>query len=318
MNIIRSYKIHFLSEALSILSHSSGVQGNESIVAREAVVHGDRVAHVPVLSGNAIRHRMIREPGAHWLVEQVGLYGKLTIDQANYLFNGGSLTESSISDNLGTIAKMQSLFPLVRLLGGSLRNQVVGGSLFCGRGLLVCEENRDRIAKHLPPSLTEGLGHLKNAEAYITSYQYTRADPRGVPGAGDMIGSELSTDLLTQPKPEPASTRMIYSGQGIVPGAAFYSQIVCENVSALELGALFWSLEQWAKKGGTIGGMARVGHGKLKASVLLEDAETFFGDRFDPADMVAQYLAHVEQHKDECRQWLIDTFPEREPKAKKK
>ncbi len=318
MNIVRSYLLHLLSEALSILSHSSGVQGNESIVARESVLYGDRVVKVPFLSGNAIRHRCIREPGAHWLVEQIGLYGKLTIDQANYLFNGGSLTESSVSDNLGTIAKMQSLFPLMRLLGGSLRNQVIGGSLFVGRGLLVCQENKGRIAKHLPPEFLAGVGDLRSAETFLTGYQYTRADPRGEADAGTMIANgTIEGDMFSVPKEEPSTTRMIYAGQGIVPGAVFYHQLVCENVSLVELGALYWSLEQWAKKGGTIGGMARVGHGKLKTAVLLEDAESFFGDKFEPADLVALYLQHVDAHKDECRDWLNSTFTEREPKEKK-
>lgn len=315
--MVRSYKLHLLSEALTILSHSSGVQGNESIVAQESVLYEGRIIKVPVISGNAIRHRCIREPGAHWLVEQIGLYGKLTIDQANYLFNGGSLTESSTSDNLGTIAKMQQLFPLMRLLGGSLRNQVIGGSLFVGRGILVCEENRDRIRKHLPEGFMEGCGALRSAETFLTNYQYTRADPRGQPDAGEMIQTQTSDDLLATPKAEPTTTRMIYSGQGIVPGAVFYHQLVCENVSLVELGALFWSLQQWAKKGGTIGGMARVGHGAMKTAIMLEDAESFFGDKFCPADLVALYMEHVETHKDECREWLNTTFQERETKPAK-
>ena len=317
MNIVRSYRLHLLSEAVSILSHSSGVQGNESIVARESVLHGDRVIHVPVISGNAIRHRMIREPGAHWLVQNIGLYGKLTIDQANYLFNGGSLTESSTSDNLGTIAKMQQLLPLMRLLGGSLRNQVIGGSLFVGRGILVCEENRERLVKQLPENLLEGLGALRNAESFLTSYQYTRSDPRAVSDAGGMIETAEPSDLLAVPKEE-RSTRMIYNGQGIIPGAIFYHQLVCENVSLVELGALYWSIQQWAKQGGTIGGMARVGHGQLKTGILLEEVESFFGDKFEPADLVTLYLTHVEATKDEAREWLNSTFAEREPKKAKK
>lgn len=80
---------------------------------------------------------MVREPGALYIVDMLGLRGKLNIDQANYLFTGGSLTESSTNDNLKRIAEMQHLFPLLRLLGGSLRNQVIGGSLFVLRGIMI-------------------------------------------------------------------------------------------------------------------------------------------------------------------------------------
>jgi hypothetical protein len=170
MKEIGTVKIHCISEVISPLTHMMGVSGNESVINREYVLHEGVAKAVPVISGNSIRHKMVREPGAMHLVDALGLRGKLTIDQANYLFTGGSLSESSVSDNLRIIANMQTLFPLLRLLGGSLRNQVIGGSLFVLRGVMLCEENRNVIQRSLPEEYLLPESALKSCEEFVRPY----------------------------------------------------------------------------------------------------------------------------------------------------
>jgi hypothetical protein len=291
--MIKTVKIQCLSEALSPITHMQGVSGNESIISREPVRYGNAIRSVPVLSGNAIRHRMVREPGALHLIKTCGLEGKLSIDQANFLFNGGSLSEASPLDNMAKIAAMQQLLPLYRLLGGSLRNQVIGGSLLVMRGILICEENSDIIQAMLDIELPKE--RLRSAEDFIGKYQYTRGDAARRHDAAQIcgIGNETSNA---------ASNLMIYAGQTVLAGAIFYHGFILQNVSELEVGALLNALQEWDALGGTLGGYARIGHGRLGMCFTLDES-------MDAAGLVAAYRNHCDQNKVEIAEWLAGAFP---------
>lgn len=299
MNPIHTVQIHAISKALSPITHNAKTSGNETVINRERVKHRDTIKDVPVLSGNAIRHRMIREPGAMHLVNAIGLAGKLNIGQANYLFNGGSLTESSISDNLKRIADMQELFPLIRLLGGSLNNQIIGGSLVVKRGVLVCEETRDQVQPQLPEGYMLPEESLRTCEDYLSGYQYTR---------GSAERNKDARLLLAEPQTD-GSNLMIYNGQTVIPGAVFYHGFVLQNVSRLEVGALIHALSLWAESGATIGGSARIGHGQLETSLYIEPVGDWFGSDVDVAESVKEYLEHVQANKERAASWLKEAFP---------
>jgi len=312
MNEIKTVKIHCLSAALSPLTHMMGVQGNESVINRNKVLAGGQIWDVPVLSGNAIRHKMVREPGAQYIVDACALRGKLNVDQANFLFYGGSLTDSAISDNLAKIAAMQELLPLFRLLGGSLKNQVVSGSLLASMGTLVCDENREALEKLLPEELLIDLPELRSCEDYVSGWQYTRGD------AGSMQNIlENESPPAEQEKSTDKSNRMIYSGQHVIPGAVFYHNFILQNVSRLEVGALYAALNDWAAAGGVIGGQARVGHGRLDTAVYCADAD-FFGDGLDLGACAQEYRQYTEEKSEWIAMWLKETFPAGREKTAKK
>lgn len=298
MKQIGTCKIHFLSEAVSPITHMAGVSGNESILNREKVLFDNEVVEVPVISGNALRHRMIREPGAMHLVEVCGLRGHLNIDQANFMFTGGSLSESTTSDNLPMIAKLQTVSPLFRLLGGSLKNQVIGGSLFVSRGLLACAENEATIRKMCKAALSDMDGPLLPAQHFIGKSQYTR---------GDASRMKDAPDLLEKTESEKTNL-MIYNGETVIQGSMFYHNLTLYNVSPLEVGAALHSVHQWQNSGGTIGGSARIGHGKLVTSATIEGLQDWFGSLKDPTELVVDYCKHAKENADEFSEWLKEAF----------
>jgi hypothetical protein len=304
MKQIGTCKIHLLSKAVSPITHMMGVSGNESIINREKILHDNIVKDIPVLSGNALRHRMIREPGAMELVEKCGLMGKLSIEQANYLFTGGSLTESSTTDNIKIIAEMQEAIPLYRLLGGSLKNQVIGGSLFVSRGLLVCEENKKTIKKLSSYDLPEDT--LLSSQHFVGSYQYTRGD------AGKMKDASKIMRGITEEDLKVSSNLMIYNGQSIIPGSLFYHNLVLYNVSPIEVGAALHCLDLWQNNGGTVGGSARIGHGKLKTDYWVEGLEDWFGTEYSIEQVKADYIQSIENNKEKIKKWLFEAFPTKE------
>jgi hypothetical protein len=291
-----------------------GVAGNESIINTEPVLHDGQRYDVPMLSGNALRHKLVREPGAEFITKACGLYGKLTEKQANYLWYGGSLTDSSISDNLKKIADMQELLPLIRLLGGSLENQVVSGSLDAGLGTLICEENRERLIQLLPAELLQGLPPLRSYVDYVSTngHLYTRSDAASIPEAL-AIPDDFDEDAK-----KGKSNRMIYGGQNVISGAVFYTYFQLKNVSHLEVGALVAALKDWSANDGTIGGMGRIGHGQMSIGVYLDDAATdWFGDRLDLDTCEAAYREHTHKYADKIAEWLNNAFPAKKPKEVK-
>jgi len=310
MSQVTNIMLHALSETVSPMTHMMGTSGNEAIINRERVQTPEGTRSVPVLSGNAIRHRCIREPGAKYLIGRYNIRGALNIDELNYMFNGGSLTENSTNEDMTRVAEMQELFPLFRLLGGSLRNQVIGGSINVMRGALVCEENRAIIQRQLPEDYVLPDDPLLPAETYVSQYQYTRGDvKRQNPGMLTAAKVEerqtelvTSTDGFDDDMPGEKSNLMIYSGQSIIPGALWYHGFVMQGVSPLEVGALLHSLQRWQNTGGTLGGQARIGHGKLNTRVWSES-------KYDADEYIRAYIDHVDQVKDRAVEWLNDTFP---------
>lgn len=303
MKEVGTFNVHCISEAISPISHMMGVSGNESVLNKESVLYNNTIIKIPVLSGNALRHKTVREPGANFLVDALGLRGELSIDQANYLYNGGSLTESSTNSNMNAIADMQMLFPFCRMLGGALRNQVVGGSLFVNRGLLVCAENKESIQKQLPVGYDMPEEAFHSAENFVSKHQYTTSDVNKT--------KDASTLLETQMGENDKSGLMIYAGQNVIKGALFYHSYILNNVSPLEVGALLHSLFMWQKNGGTIGGSSRIGHGKLNTEYIFEGEKDFFDQELNPERLIADYICHVDSHKEHCVDWIKTTFKEK-------
>lgn len=285
----KTFQVHAISEVLSPLTHAKGVEGNESLIAREPVVTPAGVRYIPHISGNALRHRACRDPGAWFLVDEWAMAGKLSMAQLNFLFHGGNLTEGGGRENTSRIAQVERLFPLVRLLGGSLPSQILSGSLLAWRGTLVCEENRDRIGRLVPDGWLPP-GKLRPAESFVDGYQYTRGD-----------ATKTASSALPPMAGDEASNLMIFSGQCVIAGAMFIHGFVLQNASELELGALLLSLRLWQQRGGTVGGQSARGHGRLKTSVRVDpDA--------DEEACISAYVDHVRKSKDEAIAFLNSCF----------
>jgi len=240
---------------------------------------------VPFLSGNAIRHRAIREPGMRWLIDQYGLREQLDLKQLNFLLHGGNLTESTARENTRLIAEMKTAWPLLALIGGSLKNQILSGNLDVWRGRLVCEENRPWI-----PDLPERRVH--SAEQWIGNFQYTRSDAK-------KLG--LSRDEPEQTAKEEKSNLMIMGGQCVNAGATFVHGFVVRHSTDLELGALLWSLRLWQAAGSTIGGQAAKGHGRLRCELIDFPQQ-------QQQEICEQYVDHAIAHKDAAIAWLKEAW----------
>ena len=234
----------------------------------------------------------------------------MSLMQLNYCLHGGNLTEGGGRENTARIAAMQRIFPLSRLVGGCLPDQVLSGSLDVWRGRLVCEENRSGLQADLADGFELPTEQMRSAEHFVSGYTYTRSDAAKT--AADLLsGRDDNGELFASPvelEPTGNSNLMIFSGQSVLPGALFLHGFVLKHVSELEYGALLWSLNLWQASGGTIGGQASRGHGRLTTYIHCDD---------DGDQAVDAYLSHVDSVKDDAVSWLNDAFAKREDKPTK-
>lgn len=291
-------RLTILCEAVSPITHSKGSEGNESLLNRELITTERGLMAIPILSGNAIRHRAIRKPGARLLIDAMKLDGKLSLPILNFLFHGGNLTDGGGFEDTKAIAECRRLSPFLSLLGGCLPSQILSGTLDCGRGVMVCHETR----RMLPECVQEIVpSKLRPAETFVDRYQYTRSDAvKSVP------------DLVSPDEEIKHSNLMIFAGRSVLPGAWFAIEfVVKQGYEDLHIGALLASLEGWAADGSTIGGMASRGHGRLTPYIVDGPSDT------EAAELIAAYRKHLNDNADELRQWLLGQFDNRPTKPEK-
>lgn len=299
MSKLKIYKIYYLLETLSPLTHMMETAGNESMINREPVIYNKRKVYIPVVSGNSIRHRMLRQPGSFYLINRMGLEGNMGIDQLNFMLYGGSLSETKTNTNLKKIANMEKLFPLYRLLGGTLKNQIISGGLNVWRGLLLCEENRKTINKYLPDNFNIGK-KLLPADMFVGKYQYTRGDIKNIKSVDKYIN-----DKIKKLDDREKSNLMLYNGQQINRNSVFFGGFATNYVSEIEIGCLFHCLQLWAENYKTLGGMIAKGHGLVNLYYFLEDD-------INIGKYVNEYIEHVDKYKKEMEEWLNNVFPKKE------
>lgn len=288
-----SVSIRLLMRAASPITHGAGTSGNEQIIKREPVNTPLGIRLVPTISGNSMRHRMVREPLAKFLISEWGLAGKLTKEQVRFLFNGGALG-SDHGSSLSRIAEVDRLIPMFALLGGSLPDTIVRGRVQFGMAWLVCEETLSLIECDTPPEWWpiiapefEGQPVRQfaacNAEHFVGRGQYYRHDAaRSKPYL--IEGGEIPEDVAMMP----------HAGEIVVSGSEFYCRLNIDRPSDRDLGALLFALSEWQDSGATLGGQAARGHGRFHASIDLGDIDA------DSVDgLIESFKSHVRESKDD-------------------
>lgn len=288
----RDIRIVCLTEALSPITHMSRNDGNESLIARTPMMTEAGVREVPYLSGNAIRHRMLRSQLAGELRREFGDQ-RLTMRMLNFLFHGGSLYLKGGRENTKIIVKIGELMPMIRLLGASLPSQIIKGSLKLINCEMVCRENRKFIEATVPTGY-ELPGILRPAEWFIGGYQYTRSDVANTRpyDAAQAVGDGEQGD----------TNLMIYAGQQVMRHAQFLHGFTASGVSDMEIGALYHGLRLWQMRDPTMGGMSSKGHGRLQMRILESP------DMPDLEELADRYEQHVADTSKESYALLCEIF----------
>lgn len=269
--------IHMLSTALSPITHMHGTAGNVALLQREAILGKDgQVYSIPCLSGNALRHSLVRASAAEYMCKAIDM-PLMPYQLADLMWHGGRLTKANPLTASATKALLDSV-PFLALLGGALPGQILQGCLKVSRGLLVCDEAADIIERRSGVAVQNTHG----AETFVGSYLYTR-------------GAEENN-------PDAIQDRMIYEGECVKAGAKFYHTMSLETASPLAIGCLLKALTDASKD---IGGMGRIGHGELHIEWACTDIAVG-----DERTLIDGYSDYLKQNADTVKSALMDLFDE--------
>lgn len=290
------YTITVMHEAVSPITHMEGTAGNVAVLMRQSVMHNGEVHRVPCLTGNALRNRMLREPGAHILKARLGLYGHLTPHQDRFLSSGQERSIKGNSVDVGILRRGYELHPHVRVLGGTLPAEVVGGRSSVGFGVLVCRETVREQQAAIPPDWWQGFDpqNLMSHQSMVELRQYTRRS------------DDIDTVAVEPGKGE--RDMMIYSTYTISAGSVFVQRIELTGCREVDAGMACAAIEYWD---GTIGGQKQRGHGHLRSQyVIARD-----GLEVSAGPLIASYMDHIDNNKQAMIDWLYEAVGEKTPEA---
>lgn len=224
---------------------------------------------IPNLSGNSLRHSLLREPMATRLLSAVGLSpdsDAVPVGVSRFLYSGGNTTKGARAPGASDVyeAKVRKLLPMVEALGGSFDQFLLGRSAVSIASWIVCRENN-----WITERRTDGA--VRSDASIFDLVTETTRTRSGIGGndkeSGQMI---FSYETLA------AQTRMLTE----IRWQPFTSQ--------LAIGATLQGLLDWQATGGAIGARNAQGHSQMIA--------TFEPDaRFDWA---GKYLEYLDANKD--------------------
>jgi hypothetical protein len=301
----RGYVVTCVSTVLDRLTHFQGTAGNYAEPMTEAVMTPEGRRDVPLLSGNALKH-LVREQAADVMCEAMGVPdNSLDPFLVAYLHNGGVMDRGGGRVNVRRRMELRRVAPLLAMLGGNFRDDMVPATIKVDAGMLICRENADRLRRKFPDVADwEGTDLAPQQEMRADFNYYSKVGP--FPGE-QRISLEALEALEDKPKKKLFSPAPIGGGY-IAAGSVFVHAYRLDQPDPVHLGGLLYCLRRWAERVGTIGAMSARGHGRL-------DMRTTLPDGVDGDACVLQFLDHLAGHAAEARNFLYREFSTATPAA---
>lgn len=233
------------------------------------------VTRIPAISGNSLRHSLVRAPGATRLLQELNLVpgSNLPIGVERFLYAGGNTAKGAKAPGAADVyeATMRANYPLVDALGGSSDQFVLTRSQLSIASWIVCRENN-----------------------WITEKK-TGGEVRSETSIFDLVGEVTRTRGGIGGK-DKESGQMIFNYETL----AAHSQVLVEvgwqpYTRPLIIGFTLQALLDWQDEGGAIGARSAQGH-----SALIADFPS--DERWAHA---AEYLSYLRDNKDKLRHGLV-------------
>ena len=234
-----------------------------------AVRTEDGVEHeeIPVISGNGLRG-YLRDLLAEDFFKTIDV--EVHDILSNAFYSGGTLERGSGKPKIRRklINNVRENLPMISLLGTALGSQMIKGKLDMGMLIPIAEETENFT----------GIESNKSVFEFVDETFYTRKDDRE---------GEIDRDEDEQ------AQQMKYNVQVLTPGTRFYHWMTVEEATDIELACLGRAFELFNKRP-FIGGMKRVGHGKVEYNYDegLPDSEP--------------YKEFLENNKEDIKEFIED------------
>jgi CRISPR type IV-associated protein Csf2 len=272
------YQFEGIVTALSSISHIGETHGVNARLRREKLVTPDGIQDVPVISGNSLRGQL-RDCGMAYMCRRLG-YGVdtqtgevvgLPLAAFYFLFTGGALTK--VGDrglDIDAARELRALIPLVSVFGGAMGNQIMEGKLIIGKVVPICEETAHLVPVRFVPERPLSVWEMLQEESY------TRRDDEKSENLRLLIAPEVRSLLEAGASAKRTKARggddtdeevgqhqqMRYFVETFAAGSQFYWNVELRDVNEVEWEAFLSCLAEFSKRP-YIGGMSRVGHGKV-------------------------------------------------------
>jgi len=235
------------------------------------------IVPIPALSGNSLRHCILREPGANRLLGELGLapYSDQNIENiipigvTRFLYAGGQMAAKSKAPNSSDLleAEVRERYPLIDALGGSTDSFIFGEAACKIASWVICKENN---------FATEAIA---NITSNISIYDYIEETTRTRSGLGGK---------------DKESGQMIFSYETLAAGLPVLVEVTFNPFTRpLTKGSIISAIHDWD---GILGGRSDVGHGKFSFDWL---DNCFDSDGND-------YMEYLRANKEELANGLLD------------
>ncbi len=273
------YQFEGVVTALSSISHIGETHGINAKLRREKIVTPDGIEEIPVISGNSVRGQL-RDLGMYHMLRTIG-YGVngetgevlgLTLAAFHFLFSGGALTKQAGRGlDIDRARELRGLIPLVSVFGGAMGNQIMESKLMIGKLYPLCSETAQLVPERYASRCSDrSIWEMLQEEAY------TRRDDEKNENLRPMLQPAVRALLEAKTRQQRALAgteadvdkdvgqhqQMRHFVETFSAGTEFYWEILLQGVNPVEFEAFLTCLSEFSKRP-FIGGMGRVGHGKI-------------------------------------------------------
>ena len=239
------------------------------------------VVSVPSVSGNSIRHSVLREPSANRLLTELGLepYSDMTSAEAlgfgvtRMLYHGGHIAAKAKAPRNASVleAIARQKYPSLDALGGSTDAWLMSASKVKVAAWIVCEENNQAL------EAIAGIQSSTSIFDLLSEQTYTRS------GFG---GSDKE------------SGQMIYTTEVLAKGVEILLELsFTPFTSNIVKGAVYQAYADWLDSGGTLAAKSAIGHSKFSGNLVEGEQYT---------EEAKQYLSYLKKEKEALRAGLLD------------
>lgn len=226
-----------------------------------------QVVRLPVVSGNSLRHILLREPGATRLLQALGLdpvTNPVPVGVERFLFCGGNTAAKVTAPSNADVieATMRQRYPFIDALGGAVDRFLLSRSAVSIAGWLVCRENNPA---------TEAIAGVRSEVSLLDTVQELTRTRMGIGGKDKESG------------------QMIFSYEVLPPGTQLLVEIRFQPFTVLRTkGATQQMVADWLAGGACLGAKSAQGHGRC----VVRDATLPY------SEAATEYLAYVEVERE--------------------
>lgn len=207
---------------------------------------------IPAVSGNSLRHNLVRAPGATRLLTELGLTPDkqiVPVGVERFLYSGGNTTKGARTPGAADLyeARVRDLYPIIDALGGAFDQFMLSRSQLSIGSWIVCKEN-NWITERKSDGRIRSEASIFDLVSEVTR---TRA---GIGGKDKDSG------------------QMIFAYETIAAQTQILIEVSWQPFTRpLTIGATMLALRDWAEQGGYIGARSAQGHSQLIADLSNDD-----------------------------------------------